>query len=383
VSTLIDTQESRKLIHYLRCAVAFVIEHDLFAPGKSIIANAEGAMRKEILDRDEYLVVLREMTKFLTHFNQVPEATDVFCRAAMHLSQLGSFQSAYRILRDADEMVQESKSKDELPKVLAAHAVVASDEGDYLYAEEHFLKAINLLQDLEQSVPEEYLVNLAAAQMWLNKFVAAAETFEKILSDDSLKSDRRFTAATNLAVCKRNLKQPDTLEAIDRARTFWTNEVTMEASAELELVACKTYLEAKLYEKARSALTAAVELLDQELLQINRLHYRRGFREPYVQRVVSMLCELPEQGRADEILRYLAFVKSSSFSDWMCVLDWYETAMTNSLLEVDKRAQLAADLRRVLELGAPVLYGYREKYEDAFESPPTLKIQRLEAKRSR
>jgi len=371
VSTLIDTQESRKLIHYLRCAVAFVIEHDLFAPGKSIIANAEGAMRKEILDRDEYLVVLREMTKFLTHFNQVPEATDVFCRAAMYLSQLGSFQSAYRVLREADEMVRESESVDELPKVLAAHALVASDERDYSYAEEHFLKAISLLRKLGQSVPEEYLVNLAATQMRLDKIEAAAETFEKILNDDSLKSDRKFVAATNLAICKRKLKQPDTLDSIDRARTFWTNEVTIEAAVELELVACKTYLEAKLYEKARMALTAAVELLDKELLQINRLHYRRGFREPYVQRVVSMLCELPEQGRADEILRYLAFVKSSSFSDWMCVLDWYETAMTNSLLEVDKRAQLATDLRRVLELGAPVLYGYREKYEDAFESPET------------
>jgi hypothetical protein len=377
VSTLIDTHEARKLISYLRCAVAFVIDHDLFFPGKSIIANAEGAMREKILDRDEYLVVLREMIKFHTHFNQVPEATDMYCRAAMYLSQLGAFQSAYRILHDADEMVRESKSVYELPKVLAAHALVASDEADYLYAEEHLLKAIRLLHELEREVPEEYLVNLASMQMRLDKLEAAAATFEKILGDGSGKSDRKFAAATNLVVCKRKLKQPDALEAIDRARTFWTNEVTIEASTELELVACKTYLEAKLYDKARIALTTAVELLDQELLQINRLHYRRGFREPYVQRIVSMLCELPAQGTAEELLLPLAFVKSSSFSDWMCVLDWYEAAMANEGLAADQRTLLAANLQAVLELGAPVLYGFREKYEDPFESPETPQTESL------
>lgn len=377
VSTLIDTHEARKLISYLRCAVAFVIDHDLFFPGKSIIANAEGAMREKILDRDEYLVVLREMIKFHTHFNQVPEATDVYCRAAMYLSQLGAFQSAYRILHDADEMVRESKSVYELPKVLAAQALVASDEADYLYAEEHLLKAIRLLQELEREVPEEYLVNLASMQMRLDKLEAAAATFEKILNDGRGRSNRKFAAATNLAICKRKLKQPDALEAIDRARAFWTNEVTIEASTELELVACKTYLEAKLYDKARSALITAVELLDQELLQINRLHYRRGFREPYVQRIVSMLCEWPEQGAAEEMLLPLAFVKSSSFSDWMCVLDWYEAAMANEGLAAEQRTLLAANLQAVLELGAPVLYGFREKYEDPFESPETPQTESL------
>jgi hypothetical protein len=42
-------------------------------------------MHEAVLDRDEYLVVLREMIKFHIHFKQVPEATDAYCRAAMYL----------------------------------------------------------------------------------------------------------------------------------------------------------------------------------------------------------------------------------------------------------------------------------------------------------
>jgi hypothetical protein len=377
VSTLIDTREARKLISYLRCAVTLVIEHDLFFPGKSILANAEGSMREEILDRDEYLVVLREMIKFHTHFNQVPEATDMYCRSAMYLSQLGAFQSAYRILHDADEMVRDSKSVYELPKVLAAHATVASDEDDILYAEEHFLKAINLLKELGQRVPEEYLVNLATMQMRLERLEEASVTFAEVLNDSAAKSDHKFGSAMNLVVCKRKLKQSDAVAAIEYARTFWTEDITVEATVEFELIACKTYLEQQLYEEARISLIAAVDLLDRELLQINRLHYRRGFREPYVRRIIPMLCELPDRGKAEDIVRILAFVKSSSFSDWMCVLDWYETAIADEKLEPDQRALLAANLQSVLELGAPVLYGYREKYEDPFESPETPQTEAL------
>lgn len=365
------TGEAGKFLSWLMKGVEHVIAHDLEPPGASIVGNADFAMNSGLLDRDEYLVVLREKIKVHTHFNQIEQAVEAYSHAAAHFGELSAFQSAYRILEDAFTLARETKSVAEIPKLLYAQAVVAADEGDTPYAEKHFTKAIALLRRLGEPVPPEYLMNQATMRMRLMRFKSASTVFRQLLDDPALGDEHRFVCAINLAVCRRQLGARDAVRAVERARALTDENTPAERLIELELVACKTYAVANRHDESAKCLTAAIRLIDRELATISRLHYRRGFRERYVGRVGQLLCDLPERGEAEAILPALALLKSSGFSDWACVLDWCDLVLRDGGLSRGQREELSARLDALLEHGAPLLLGFREKYEDPFETPET------------
>jgi tetratricopeptide (TPR) repeat protein len=377
VGAYAKTGEAEKFLAWLMRGVEHVIAHDLKPPGASIVGNAVFAMNSELLDRDEYLVVLRETIKFHEHFKQIAQAVTAYCAAAAHFGQLGAFQSAYRILEDAFELARETKSVGEIPKLFYAQAAVASDEGDITYAEKHFTKAITLLRRLRGPVPPEYLMNQATMRMQQGKLKPAAAVFKRLIDDPGLNAERRFACAINLAVCRRGLGARDAVRTVERALSLRDENFSVESLTELELVACKTYTGAGRFDEAAVCLAAAVRLIDGELLSIGRLHYRRGFRERYVGRLGTLVCEFPERGEAGAVLPALAVVKSSGFSDWACVLDWCEAMLNGGELSPAQSEELAARLAELVEQGAPLLLGFREKYEDPFESPETPQTKAL------
>jgi hypothetical protein len=141
-----------------------------------------------------------------------------------------------------------------------------------------------------------------------------------------------------------------------------------EAPIEARLVAASCRLRTNDTGVASQHLRAAIFLIDGLLDSASRLHYRRGIRARHVRRVRATLAELPPNGSVSDILHAIAFTRCNAMVDWFALLDWCENLFGNFSVPEDLRRRLENTLAEVIALGAPVLYGFREKYDDPLES---------------
>jgi hypothetical protein len=151
---------------------------------------------------------------------------------------------------------------------------------------------------------------------------------------------------------------------LSEARTLVAPDTEQGQLIELDLIEAKTAVAAAEYNSAVRCLRSAVVHIDAMLTEAGRLHYRRGVREMYRQRIISMLCSLPEEGNSGNILPLIAFGKANSFSDWLALLGWSDGVGHDRRVAPELRTRLANAIHLLAEGGASVLYGYREKYDD-------------------
>jgi hypothetical protein len=79
---------------------------------------------------------------------------------------------------------------------------------------------------------------------------------------------------------------------------------------------------------------------------------------------------LPEAGRIVDVLEPLAAIYGGVVSDWLSVLDWERELSESSELSSEEKDEVATAVTDVRAFGAPVLMGFREKYDDPWSPLP-------------
>jgi hypothetical protein len=156
---------------------------------------------------------------------------------------------------------------------------------------------------------------------------------------------------------------------LDQARSMVDDDTDDRVRIEIELVAAKTSAKREDYSGTVDGLVQAIGLIDESINDAGRLHYRRGVRENYRNRISNILASIPDKGDGKQILPIIAFLKSNSTSDWLSLLDWYDSVVSNVGVPEALRVRLRAAIDRVAGTGAPILYGFREKYDEPWAWP--------------
>ena len=104
-----------------------------------------------------------------------------------------------------------------------------------------------------------------------------------------------------------------------------------------------------------------------ELENDNRLHYRRGIKEKYIDRILLLILKIPKKIEINKVIRILLFTKTNIFSDWLSILDWHQEVIEDKCIDKSVKEELTNHLYKLINFGAPILYGYSEKYDDPFE----------------
>lgn len=141
----------------------------------------------------------------------------------------------------------------------------------------------------------------------------------------------------------------------------------IEEKIEIYLVASNTYLMDNNFKVALKYATIAIDLIENQLSIISRLHYRRGIREDYIIRINQIILSCIESATIEEIIDLLVFSKLNSFSDWLSVLDWYKEIKNGSSVISEVKEDIGNKIEGLISFGTPILYGFREKYDDPFE----------------
>lgn len=351
--------------------LAYCKEHALYEAGKSLIGNMIHMRKSASLPADEMLSLLRIARDFYVALERHKDAVETLCDAATQFADVQAFQSAYRAIHDAQEIVAANDLPHEQVRVLETNGMVALTEGDLKCAAGEFKKCLGLLDHLGEPASFELRSNNALVELRSERYESAATGFQSLLEDfpDAEHEARRRQLLVNMLVCRRETgDETASMKLVEQIDSV-LSEIGTEQRIEAQLVVAKTFVR---FDKASLAV---VRLQDtcfqiQRLIDpIQRLHYRRGVRENYVDRIRGFLAEVPESGKAEEILPLLALCSSNSLLDWFSALRWYDEVDRNAAIPEQLKAELRECVEDLIRFGAPFLYGFREKYDDPFSMP--------------
>jgi tetratricopeptide (TPR) repeat protein len=294
--------------------------------------------------------------------------------ALAHLEAAGIYsrhnasQAAYRSIADAETIAHELESSSLLANVYKVAASTACEEGDFKWSVGAAERCLAVHRQTGSQPPPDLLSNLGVARMNLSQYSAAAHAFEEALKQFAPGTTERAAVHANLAACFR--KADDLLGAraqLDLARAERGSEPSPETDLEIELVSARVSASDEDPASIGTHLSAASEHLDAMLAGVLRLHHRRGLRERYVPRIEAMMRPMPDEGSALDVLKALTTVRSNALGDWLGMLDWAQQVSCSSHVREKDKADLAAGMQKVRNFGAPHLFGFREKYDDAWQ----------------
>lgn len=351
--------------------LAYCKEHALYEAGKSLIGNMIHMRKSASLPADEMLSLLRISKDFYVTLGRHKDAVETLCDAATQFADVRAFQSAYRAINDAQEIVAANDLPREQVRILETNGMVALMEGDLSCAAGEFKKCLGLLDHLGEPASFELRSNDALVKLRSERYESAAAKFQSLLEDfpTAEHEAHRRQILVNMLVCRRETGDEDASMKLVEQIDSILSEIGTEQRIEAQLVVAKTFVR---FEKASLAV---VRLQDacfqiQRLIDpIQRLHYRRGVRENYLGRIRAFLGDLPESGKAADILPMLALCSSNSLLDWFSALQWCDEVDLNANIPEPLKAELRACVEELVRFGTPFLYGFREKYDDPFDMP--------------
>lgn len=369
MATLREAGKSAELLGALSRALNLSSTLGLWDEGKRAIEIALAAWNDGLFASDEIFVLMRHLSEFHDAAGEYGVVVGLYLQAASYFADFEAYQSAYRLLNDAESYASDHKLPNSLLDVRECLASIALFEGDLPYAQKAFSAVKEIRAAAGVPVPSKLMVNMATLEMRHGNCRAAIEAFDQVLGQMP-DTQTKLVVLLNSSACMRELGQTEeALSRLAEARALADHETSNDVAIELDLIESKTAARCHDYGLALRRLLDGIARIEEVLLPAGRLHYRRGVRERYRQRVAALLCELPQSGASTEILKVIAFLKSNSAGDWMALLDWHDQVTGNDDIPEELRLRLMRAVEALAHAGAPALYGYREKYDDPWSTP--------------
>jgi tetratricopeptide (TPR) repeat protein len=269
---------------------------------------------------------------------------------ALIFSSFGAYQSAYRLLHDAETFCNEKNLQQLHADVVGTIATISMEEADFSFAEKTFKAAFSFYQAHHKKIPYRHLFNWGTLLIRLGKYPEAEDIYKKLKSDYAKFKDPRIDL--NLAVAYKNQQKYNLAitvlkEIEDRIDPANNSEWIIE----FHLIHASALALTSKYEESSVALTKCVFRIEQYLSTIFRFHYRRGIRGIYYRRIVSILEILLPKITPLKLLNILVYLKTNSQSDWLSVIEWVGQINNNLAVEIEDKEKLTVKFNNLLNFG--------------------------------
>ncbi|MFJ5398381.1 hypothetical protein [Pectobacterium sp. CHL-2024] len=336
-------------------------------PCKSAINNIRNGALGDI-SGDKYPALMRVIIEYNKRNGSEKEVTECYEAVAYFFSDQEAYKAAIDSLDDALEYLKECSNKQYTVKVLAVK------HSTYILSEDHDL-ALGIWGDLAKicndhniEIPFHAMLNHATFLMRVEEHDDAIELYNEALMSTHCTSIQNAMIFGNLSACYReNGDTKNTIKYINNSCDIiskmgddcFDNDFLLE----IELINAKNNVFLGDSDGLKKCLLSFVEKMDITLSHTFKLHYRRGVRSRYVARFEHLVACLPRNGSAKDIIPLLSFSRINQATDWLSILRWKEDIST--MISISERAQLSILIDNLSAYGAPHLYGFREKYDNA------------------
>ncbi len=353
---------ARKIYHYLK------IKKD--AVDDEIIKYLNQGFEVVSMSPQQYLYYCKNTIDIFTIYKLYQEVINLMCNCAEVFSDYAAYQSAYRILYDAMNLAEEIEDKELIAFIALRQAIICLREGDIESAENDFLFTIQTMNEIKQEIPDEVWANLALIAHRKGELEKACNIYESLIVNSNEKNEL-FLASIELNLSLSYFRRGNDYyeKAIYIIKKIVSNKKILELNKELAIEAY--LLLAKLFisdsEKSSNYLSEAISLIEVLMNSENKLHYRRGIREIYIDKIYDSFVGLCENIPVENIINILIFLKINSFSEWVSVLNNYKKIENNFIISKELEVDLKRVICNLISAGTPILMGFQEKYDDPFE----------------
>ncbi|MGA9669428.1 MAG: hypothetical protein WBQ94_09485, partial [Terracidiphilus sp.] len=296
-----------------------------WALGDQAVAESHSAWSSGLFAADDLFLLIRHVSNYYMAASNHEAVITLYLQAVDEFADFGAFQSAYRLLHDAELFANEHCDVHNNLRVRDRLAEICITEGDLDYAAKVLRSLRKLRRRFGLETPIVLEMNYGNLQLRKGHYGPALKTFMRGLDPKQPKFVRR-PSLLNSSICLRELGDYDKAEQYLAGARALTDETTEPSQLiELDLVEAKTCISTGKSAKVAECLRNAVRLIDDSLASASRLHYRRGIRERYRSRIAHLLYGLPQSGETPSILPLIAFLKGNSSSDWLALLDWRDS----------------------------------------------------------
>lgn len=312
--------------------------------------------------------ILAHVARLIQRYGQQERVVHLYLEAASLYSSHGAFQPAYRCVGDAEEVAQSLGSLALKAQCYTILMSVACEENDYGFGVTTGEIAMSAYQELDETFPAMLLGNLGVAYMNSDEEEKAIGYFEQALASPDCTDHMTITVRGNLSVCLRRCgRLPEAENMLVMAEAVLLDDAqNREGLLEISLSGGKLAVERQDASLLIKRLKDATNHLDRILSNVLRLHHRRGIRERYIARIEGLLRALPPTGNTTDALLPIIATRGNAMGDWLTILSWASDvrrsrpALDETVLKLDRV------LQAIRELGAPHLYGFREKGDDVW-----------------
>lgn len=314
--------------------------------------------------------VMAEVARLLQRYGQEEKVVALYLEAANIYSGHGATQAAYRCVHDAEILAHSLQSLELIAKCYSTVLIVACEEDDYPFGVRAGEKALSAYKELAVEPPPELFGNLGVAYMNIGNEEKAIEYCEIALVSGRCSLGLSVSIRGNLSICLRRCGRLADAEAVlAQAETAISSEgQSVEGVLEVCLSGAKLAAANSDVPKLTQRLTDAARHLDEVLSNVLRLHHRRGIRTRYICRIEGLMRDLPSKGNATDVLLPMLAVRSNAMGDWLTILSW-ASKVAQSRLASDRLIEgLNRILLQIRAVGAPHLYGFWEKWDDAWSA---------------
>lgn len=317
---------------------------------------------------DKYPSLMRVIIEYNKKNGSEKEVAECYTAVAYFFSDQEAYKAAIDTLDDALEYLVERSNKQCMVKVLAAkHSTyIVSENHEYALKVWEYLSEI--CNELDVEPPFNSIVNHATFLMRGEEYDEAISIYVEALTSSDCTLSSSAMIFGNLSVCYREKGDTEnTIKNMNNAQeiieSLGDNNFDNDFLLEIELINAKNNVFLGDSEGLKKCLFLFVEKINITLSHTFKLHYRRGVRSRYVARFESLVTCLPPNGFVKDIIHLLSFSRINQAADWLSILKWKEDISTR--ITTSEEAQLSSLIDNLSAYGAPHLYGFREKYDNA------------------
>lgn len=322
-----------------------------------------------ILSIEQTRQALKYVIDICLIYKEYEKAIQYMSSCAQLFADIGVFQAAYRLLSDAEVLAKENMLIQSRAVAVETCGIVCLIEGDFNNADKYLHVAKKIYQKINMPLSIGLRSNIALVKHNKNEYAVASDIYNKLLQDISCQDDLSFSIKLNLAICyyrqgKGFEVQAEKLviELIDSTEHINNGEQLIE----LYLFSTEVFLK-KNSVMSLQLLNAAVKNVAILANESIKLQNRREVKERYIGRIRNLFVELDGGIDFELEAEILIFLKINSFSEWISVLDIAKSISKDVSIGVQLKQKLDSIICKLCEYGTPVLYGFREKYDDPFE----------------
>lgn len=177
---LLNLKETDKLLITFKEAIKFVIENDYYEFGLQYLDIVTNAFEYSIISNEEQFKFAKYVIDFHLNFNEFELSIDIMCNLAFEFASVKAYQSAYRLINDAQEIITKNNLNEKQVDILFTQGLICLYEGDYEAAEHDLRNAMRFIDTLSIDKKVSLLINFATLMMKTENYKEANSMYQEI-----------------------------------------------------------------------------------------------------------------------------------------------------------------------------------------------------------